>query len=348
MTEQAATKSPLLRRGKSASTISSLAIAALITTSCGNAGSQESGEACDINPDYPSGPIEFIVPFDAGGGTDAVGRYMAEELSQRLGTQINVVNRTGGGGAVGHQAMADANPDGQTLGLVTADIASYHHLELAEVVHEDLTGIAQVNFDPAGLTVSSESDFTTFEELVSHAEENPGDLVASGTGQAGIWHVSLAGMLLELGIEPNAIRWVPSEGAAPALQELVAGGIDVSAASLPENRSMIDDGRAVPLVAMGQEAPPGFEDVPTMADEGLDFEWGAWRGIGGPADMEQDTVDELACHIEDIVEDDEFAEFMEESGFGIEYRDAEEFTDFMAEQDIETGEVIDEAGLRAE
>ncbi|MFJ6280591.1 tripartite tricarboxylate transporter substrate binding protein [Arthrobacter subterraneus] len=310
------------------------------------AGGAAAGE-CDISADFPSGPIELIVPFDAGGGTDAVGRLIANELSERLDEQVNVVNRTGGGGVVGHQAIANAAPDGRTIGMATAELAMLHHQGLTDVNPEDVTAISQMNADPAGITVTADAPYETIQDLLDAAEANPGELVASGTGQAGIWHVALAGLLMEAGLEPDAIRWVPSEGAAPALQELVAGGIDVSAASLAENRTMIDAERVKALAVMSAEPAPGFDDVPTLADEGIDYEMGTWRGIAGPAGMDEDTVAELECHLGDIAEAEEFTSFMEESGLNINYRNAEEFAAFMAEDDAAKGEILEAAGLAA-
>ena len=309
-------------------------------------GASESGGECDLSAEFPGGPIELVVPFDAGGGTDAVGRLIANELSTRLETQVNVINRTGGGGVVGHQAIANAAPDGRTIGLATAELTMLHHQGLTDVNPADVTAISQMNADPAGITVAADAPYETLQDLLDAAEANPGDLVASGTGVAGIWHVALAGLLMEAGLEADAIRWVPSEGAAPALQELIAGGIDVSSASLAENRTMIDAGRVRALAVMSSEPAPGFDDVPTLAEEGIvDYEMGTWRGVAGPAGMDEDTVAELECHLGNIAESEEFISFMEESGLIINYRNAEGVTAFMEEDDTAKGEILERAGL---
>jgi tripartite-type tricarboxylate transporter receptor subunit TctC len=152
-------------------------------------------------------------------------------------------------------------------------------------------------------------------------------------------------MLLESGLAPDAIRWVPSEGAAPALQELVAGGIDVSTASLVENQTMIQAGRAKAIGVMAQQRDPKFPDVPTLREQGLDFTMAAWRGVAGPAGMPEDVVSELSCHLDGIVHSPEYQEFMGTAGFGIEWRGAQEFGAFMAEQDAQKGEIMRTAGL---
>ena len=314
--------------------------------SAGGTGEAGNGNACDLAPDYPNGPVELIVPWAAGGGTDGVARAVGNELADALGTQVNVVNRTGGSGVVGHQAIASADPDGQTLGLATVEIGMMHWQGLTDLTSEDLTGISQVNSDAAGLTVAADSQWETAEDLVSYIEENPGELVASGTGQGGIWHLALVGMLLEAGLEADAVTWVPSEGAAPALQELIAGGIDLSSTSLGENKTMLDAERARALAVMAEEPDSNFPDVPTLEESaGVGFEMGVWRGITGPKGMEENVVGELECHLENIVTSEEFGEYMANQGLGVKYRGAEEFTEFMAQDDAQKGEIMEASGL---
>jgi tripartite-type tricarboxylate transporter receptor subunit TctC len=315
------------------------------SSSDGGSDAAAGGDGCDKAPNYPSGPVQLIVPWAAGGGTDSVARFVGKELADRLGTQVNVVNRTGGSGVVGHSAIATARPDGSTIGLATVEITMMHWQGLTDLTYEQLTPIAQVNSDPAGVTVAKDAPWQDVKALIADAEANPGELTASGTGRGGIWNLAEAGMLLEAGADPNAIKWVPSEGAAPALQELVAGGIDMSTSSLVENRTMIDSGEVKPIAIMADERSEQFPDVPTLKEQGIDFQMAAWRGITGPAGMPDDVVAELGCHLDDIVHSDEYADFMGKTGFGIAWKGPEEFATFMAEEDAAKGEIMEAAGL---
>jgi tripartite-type tricarboxylate transporter receptor subunit TctC len=335
----------LIRRSRSAVLPVALALV-LAACSGGGSGSQSAPQSpCDTAPDFPSRPIELIVPWAAGGGTDSVARFVGTQLAERLGTQVNVVNRTGGGGVVGHSANATARPDGTTIGLATVEITMMHWQGLTELTHEQLTPIAQVNADPAGVTVATDAQWADVRQLLATAAAQPGGTTASGTGRGGIWDLARAGMLLEAGLAPDAIRWVPSEGAAPALQELVAGGIGVSTASLVENQTMIEAGRAKAIGVMAEERDPKFPDVPTLREQGIDFTMAAWRGIAGPEGMPEDVVSELSCHLDDVVHSPGYKEFMGTAGFGIEWRNAQEFAAFMAEQDAEKGAIMRSAGL---
>ena len=335
------------------SSLAGAAALALVATGCsggaggGGGADREAVQACnDINAEYPDGPVELIVPWAAGGGTDGVARLIGDQLSTQMGSNINVVNRTGGSGVVGHQAMADADPDGQTIGLVTVEIGMMHWQGLTDLTGEDLTAISQMNEDGAGITVAADAEWDSAEELLTYIEENPGEVTSSGTGQGGIWHLALLGMLMDNGLPVDSVNFVPSEGAAPALQEMVAGGIDMTTNSLGESQTMLDSDRAKALAVMGTERDPNFPDVPTLEEQtGSDYSMTVWRGIAGPKDMEPTVVEELECHLGLIAESEEFNEFMADSGLGVKYRGAEEFQQLMAEDDAAKGEVMEEAGL---
>src|SRR4029434_4503816 len=176
---------------------------------------------------YPDRPITFIVPWGAGGGTDGTARYFAAMMEKELGQPVNVVNRSGGSGVVGHSAIAQAPADGYTLGMITVEITMMHWQGLTDLGPASYTPLALVNTDPAGFTVRADSPYKTAKEAIEAAKANPGKLKASGTGQGGIWHLALAGLMDDLKMAPNSIPWVPSNGAAPAMQDLVAGGVDI-------------------------------------------------------------------------------------------------------------------------
>jgi tripartite-type tricarboxylate transporter receptor subunit TctC len=311
----------------------------------GGEGTTSAGAGCDKSEAFPNGPIQLLVPWAAGGGTDSVARFIGSELGEKLDTQVNVVNRTGGSGVVGHSAIAQAQPDGSTIGLATVELTMMHHQGLTDLTYDDLTPIGQVNSDPAGVTVADDAPWGNAKELIEAAQENPGEYTASGTGRGGIWHLALAGMLLEAGAEPDAIQWVPSEGAAPALQELVAGGIDVTTSSLVENRTMIEAGKVKPISIMAEERSEQFPDAATLPEQGIDFTMAAWRGIMGPGGMDEDIVAELECNLDEIVHGEEYQEFMEKAGFGIEWKGSEEFAEFVVQEDETKGEIMEAAGL---
>ncbi len=266
-------------------------------------------------------------------------------LEKDFGQPVNVVNRTGGSGAVGHTAGATAEPDGYTFTIVTIEIAMMHWQGLAQVGPKDFTPIGQVNFDPAGVQVKAEASWKTVKELLDEAKANPGKLKASGTGKGGIWHLALAGMLKTVGLAPDAIAFVPSDGAAPGLQELLAGGVQVVPASLPEGVSLIDAKKVRALAIMADNRDPRFSDVPTLKEQGINYVMGVWRGFGLPKNAKPEIVATYEKAIGKIVQSAEYKDFMSKNGFGVQWRDSKGFGQLMDDTDKTLGQTMKEAGL---
>ncbi|WP_447957117.1 tripartite tricarboxylate transporter substrate binding protein [Vreelandella sp. EE7] len=297
--------------------------------------------------DYPERPLTLIVPWAAGGGTDATARTIARALEEELGQNVNVVNRTGGSGVVGHTAMLNAAPDGYTIGLATVEVNTMHWQGLTELTYEDFTPIGQINYDPPGIQVAEDSEYESLEVLLDAIRSEPkGSFTASGTGQGGIWHLAFTGFLMDQDIPADQVIWIPSEGSAPAMTELAAGGIDIVSTSIPEARSMMDAGRVSSFAVMSPERLAEFPDIPTtseLVDSG--YQVGAWRGIVGPAGMDPDVVATLESALEAAYESDTYQNFMSQRGFGTEWRNAEEFAQLMEEMDGVLGEIVEQVGL---
>jgi tripartite-type tricarboxylate transporter receptor subunit TctC len=295
---------------------------------------------------YPERPIEIIVPWAAGGGTDATGRIIATLLEDELGQPVNVVNRTGGSGVVGHSAIATADPDGYTLGIMTGEINMMHWQGLTDLTWEDFTLIAFYNADPAGVQVAVDAPWESVQELLDDIAANPGQLNSSGTGQGGSWHLAIAGMLVEAGIDPEAAPWIPSDGAASALQELVAGNVEIVTSSVVEARSLIDAGRVKSLAVMSDERLPAFPDSPTLEEEtGIAWSAAAWRAVVGPQGLPEEVVEVLVPAVERVYNRDEFREFMESQGFGMIWMGPEEFRDYARQNNEDFGNVMRAVGL---
>ncbi len=295
---------------------------------------------------YPSRPITLIVPWAAGGGTDALARIIGSLLEKELGQPINVVNRTGGNGVVGHAAIASSPPDGYTLGMITVEISMLHWAGLTPLTPRDYTPIAQMNIDPAGVTVRADSPYKTMDDLLKAIKANPGKVKASGAGQGGIWHLALAGMLKDLKVEPATVPWVPANGAAQAMNDLVAGGVEFVTCSLPEARSLIDAGKARPLVLMSEKSSSLYPNVPTLkAAAGSNWSIGAWRGIAAPKNLPADIQAKLGAALKKIYDSKEYQGFVSSRGFGLTFADAKGFEQLMAKSDADMGATMKAVGL---
>ncbi|MBR1177652.1 tripartite tricarboxylate transporter substrate binding protein [Bradyrhizobium sp. KB893862 SZCCT0404] len=296
---------------------------------------------------YPARPVTVIVPWGAGGGTDATARIVAALLEKDLGQPFNVVNRTGGSGVVGHSAIATAQPDGYTIGMLTVEISMMHWQGLTDLTPRSYTPLALMNEDPPGIQVSSSSPYKTVKELAEAIKTAPpGKFKASGTGQGGIWHLALVGWMQAMGLPANQVAWVPSNGAAPAMQDLAAGGLDLTTCSVPEARAIIEAGKARSLAIMAPARNPIFKDVPTLKEAmGIDYATGAWRGIGAPKNLPPEIAAKLTAALKKVYDSAEFKDFMSNRGFGTVWGDAGQFAGFMDKGDAQMGEAMKAAGL---
>ncbi len=295
---------------------------------------------------YPSRPITMVVPWGAGGGTDATARIVAALMEKEMGQPVNVVNRTGGNGVVGHSAIASAPADGYTLGMITVEISMMHWAGLTDLKPTNYTPLALMNIDPAAVTVRADSPYKTVNDLLAAIKANPGKFKASGTGQGGIWHLALAGMLKDQKMEISAAPWVPSNGAAPAMNDLAAGGIEFVTCSLPESRALIDAGKARPLTIMANQPSGLYPNVPTLKTAtGSNWAIGAWRGIAGPKGLPADVQAKLGAVLKKIYDSPDYQGFMQQRGFGVVYADAKGFEQFMAKGDSDMGTVMKSLGL---
>jgi tripartite-type tricarboxylate transporter receptor subunit TctC len=296
---------------------------------------------------YPTRPVQVICPWGAGGGTDATARIVAALLEKDYGQPFNVVNRIGGSGVVGHSAIATAAPDGYTIGIITVEIAMMHWQGLTELTPRSYTPLALMNEDPPGVQVRADSPYKTVKELADAIKAAPpGKFKASGTGQGGIWHLALVGWMQAMGLPANQVAWVPSQGAAPGMQDLVAGGIDIVTCSVPEAKAMIDAGKAKSLAIMAAARNPQFPDVPTLTEAmNIPYNTGAWRGFAAPKGLPQPIADKLIAALKKVYDSKEYKEFMTNRGFGMIWGDAAQFAKFMDESDAKMGQAMKAAGL---
>jgi putative tricarboxylic transport membrane protein len=259
---------------------------------------------------------------------------------------INVVNRTGGSGVVGHSAIAQAPPDGYTIGLITVEIGMMHWQGLTDLKGSSYTPLGLVNADPAGVQVRSDAAFKTLKELLDAVKANPGKMKASGTGQGGIWHLALAGMLKDVKIDPAAVPWVPSNGAAPGLQDLVAGGVDIVPCSIPEARSLIDAGKVKSLAIMDPNPTALYPNVPTLKQAlGSDWTMAAWRGMAAPKGIPKDVETRLVEAIKKVYDSKEYKDFMASRGYGVVYLPPAEFAKFMDKSSNDLGATMKAVGI---
>lgn len=296
---------------------------------------------------YPDRPITMIVPWAAGGGTDTVARILAAGLEKEIGQPVNVVNRTGGGGITGHTAIANATPDGYTIGIATSEIASFKVLGLGDVTPESFDLVSRITTIPAGLTVQAGGPYKTAKDLVEAIKASPkGSLTSSGTGPGGAWHLAIAGLCKSAGLSADHVKYVPSQGGAPALNDLAAGGLSMTTTSPIEARALADAGKVVVLATMGGERLSSFPDVPTLKEAtGLDWQFVNWFSLVLPKGVPGDVRTKLIAAAQKAHASPEVRKPLQDRGITPVWESPEEFKAFAARFGATAAELLKDLGL---
>lgn len=244
--------------------------------------------------DYPERAITIIVPFSAGGNTDTIARIAAEHLSKALGESVVVENRGGGGGTIGSELVANANPDGYTLLFGTTGTHNINP-NLREVDYDpvaDFTPISAAVVSSVLIVVNSSVEAKTLEELIMLT--SPEQEASMNFGSGGVGTVAHVAGELYNEKTGSSLLHIPYSGAGDVLNDLVAGRIHVNINNVPSFLPHIQAGAVRPLAIAADERSVLLPDVPTTAEAGLDdFVMGSWYGLMGPAGMPQEVVDKL-------------------------------------------------------
>nr|WP_277819431.1 tripartite tricarboxylate transporter substrate binding protein [Pseudoroseomonas vastitatis] len=230
-----------------------------------------------------------MVPWAAGGGADSVTRIFVSGLEQEIGTPVNVVNRTGGNGVVGHSAISMARPDGYTLGVASSEFSYFRALGMSDISPDNFDILSRLATIPAGVTVRAGSPWRTVQDMLDAIKAGrKGQFTASGSGIGGSWHIALAGLLRAGGMSADTVRWVPSQGGAPAMQDVVAGGISLATCSPIEGKGLIDAGQARGMAVMGRSRLDILADLPTLTEQGIDWTFENWFALVAPRGLPEE------------------------------------------------------------
>jgi len=255
---------------------------------------------------WPSKPVTIVVPFPAGGGTDAFARPLAATLSKNLGRQFIIDNKGGAGGTVGASLASRAAPDGYTLfmGAVHHAIAPSVYPKLDYNIETDFVPIGLVSSVPQVIVVNAtrmpQADFKAFLEAV---RKNPGKYNYASAGNGTSHH--LAGELFKLQTQ-TFITHIPYRGAGPALQDLIAGQVDMMFDGLGSSAAHIKAGRIKGLAVASTQRAPGFPDLPTAAEMGLpSYQVATWYGLWAPKGTPKDVVERIQAELRKALNSDE-------------------------------------------
>ncbi len=280
--------------------------------------------------DFPNKPIELVVPYQPGGGTDALARAFADASRKFIQQSIVVVNKPGAGGAIGWQEVINAKPDGYKLAVLTVELLTLPHLGLAKFKYDDFQPIAQLNADPAAITVKAEAPWNTIEEFLAEAKKKPDSVRVGNSGNGSIWHLAAAALEDKTGTKFNHI---PFQGAAPAVLALMGGHIEAVAVSPAEVTTYVQAGKLKTLMVMADKRVKGFEKVPTAKEKGIDLSIGTWRGLGAPKNTPPEVMAKLRDLAAKTAAEPAMHEVMDKQNLGYVYTDGAAFKETLAKDD---------------
>lgn len=298
----------------------------------------------DTVENYPRRTITLICPWAQGGGTDRNSRFWADQLEEQLGCRVVVKNRTGGSGAIGHAEGANADPDGYTLTMITAELSTMHRMGISSLTFRDYLPLAQINADAAAILVREDATWQTLGELLDDIRANPRTQKWTGTAAKGTWDLARAGLLNAADLPVDAVTWVPTDGAAPSITKLLGGHVDVVCCSLPEAELQLQSGELRALAVMSDAPLEEYPGVSTCRAQGVDWVAVGWRGLAVPIETPDAIVAKLEQAVRVVAESEAYRQFMRANKFGIQVRVTEQFTQFLSEQDELWEPVVEAAG----
>lgn len=297
---------------------------------------------------WPQRPVTFIVPFPAGGGTDAFARPLAAQLDQQLGQRVIIENRGGAGGTVGASAASKAAPDGYTffVGAAHHAIAPALYPKLDYSIETDFIPIAVIAQPPQVIVVHPKVEAKTVAELIALAKKNPDKLNFASAGNGTTHH--LAGELFQLQTQTK-LTHVPYRGAGPALQDIVAGQVDVLFDGLGSSAPQIQSGRLRGLAIAAPTRSDAIPDVPTAKEAGLDgYEVATWYALFAPKNTPAPIVERMREEVAKALKTDLIAAAWKKSGSPIPTLSGDAFGKFVTSEVARWGKVVKEAQVKLE
>ena len=296
---------------------------------------------CDTDPSvFPSKSITIVVPWSAGGGTDGLARAIAKEATDVLGVSVNVLNKTGGQGMIGHLHGMRAFPDGYTLTMITFELATYKALGRSHVEVAGFQPLLQLNEDPSAITVRADAPYKTLGDFLDAARANPERITIGNSGPGSVWHLAALRLQDAAGVE---IAHIPFDGAAPAVVQVLGGHIDAVSVSPAEVIQHVQVGRLRILGVMADQRDPAVPDVPTMREQGVDVVFGAWRGLALPAGTPDDVVATLRDGFKQAYDTAGFRDAAAAAKLGLSYLDTDAFTAALIEREAAAAKLVGNA-----
>ena len=295
---------------------------------------------------YPTRPIRFVITYPPGGTTDFVGRPVAAKLSEILGQQVVVDNRGGAGGVLATMIVAQAPADGYTLLLGTSSGMLINPLLNSKLPYDgfrDFTPISRTNINPQALVATPSLPANNVKELLAYARANPGKLNVASSGVGTPNH--LGGEMLKYMAKIDIVH-VAYKGGGPAMNDLIAGQVQLQFSSIPTVLGHVKNGRVKMLAIGSAKRSPAIPDVPTIAEAGVPgYEYTTWYGVFGPKGMNKAVVTQLNSAVAKALASPDVHQRLMSQGAEPAPNSPEELTRYMREESARWAKVIKAAKI---
>ncbi len=297
---------------------------------------------------WPAHPVRWIVPYPAGGGADVVARTVASGIEKPLGQTIVVENRPGAATIIGATAISQAEPSGYVIGTADSGTLAYNPTLYAKLAYDPskFTYIGGIAKFPLLLAVNVNSPYKTVDDVIQAAKKEPGKLTAASAGAGSPHHLALE--LFKQRTGANLLH-VPYKGAAPAIQDLLGGQVDVMFIDLAAGLPNVKAGKLRVLAAATPERVAVLPDTPTMAEQGVsDFTAYAWQGLVAPGGLPEPVVKKLSAELDAALKSPAVSQKMLDMGVIPMPLSAQEFKAYADKERTAWAEVIKKANIKLE
>jgi tripartite-type tricarboxylate transporter receptor subunit TctC len=277
--------------------------------------------------DFPAKEVQIIIPWAAGGATDLIFRALGATAGKYLGKAVVVVNRPGGGGAVGYTDGMKAKPDGYMLTAAVTPLCILPHQTTTAFTYRDFEPILNVVSDPSMFLVRSDAPWKELREFVDYAKKNPDMITVGNSGAGGGVHLVALAFAKAAGIELNHI---PFSGGGPSVTALLGGHVNAVSVTPPEGVPQIKAGQLKIMALFADKRLAMFPEVPTVKEQGVNFTMGMWRGLAAPKGTPADVIQKLNESFRKAMDDPEFQQKAKDMSVILSYLGPKDFGGLMA------------------
>ena len=279
--------------------------------------------------DYPERPVEFIVPWSPGGGSDTLMRIIANNVEPFLGAEMPVINMPGVGGNVGLREASRRDADGYTVSQVHEGLLVSTATGITELTWDDFDPIALMTSSPQYLVIGNSDDYSNFEEFIAYAKANPGDITI-GVTLAGVPHLHAAMIEQAFGVQ---FTYVGYEGTGQRIRTLVGGNLDAAIGDISSSKAFVDNGDLIFLAVGSNERMDETPDVPTFTELGQPLELTVTRGIVMPKGAPEEARASLETALEQLAQDPTYIEQTNNAGAMVDFRGQDAYRTYLSNLD---------------